>query len=66
MILSENVIVKVCHQNYKYYEDKGYQITKELDKKNSLYAAYFYIAMRNYVKEIEKTRFKDSIDMDEK
>lgn len=37
----------------------------ELDKKNNLDAAYFYMGMRDYVKEIEKTRFNDSIDMDE-
>lgn len=40
-------------------------IFNELDKKNNLDAAYFYMGMRNYVKEIEKTRFKDSIDMNE-
>jgi hypothetical protein len=40
-------------------------VFKELDKKNSLDAAYFYIAMRDYVKETEKTRFKDSIEITE-
>ena len=38
-------------------------VFKELDQKNSLDAAEFYMAMRDYVREIEKTRFKDSIDM---
>ena len=41
-------------------------VFKELDKKNSLGAAYLYTAMRNYVKETEKIRFKDSIGMNEK
>ena len=56
---------KKCSTVDWYYNTLEF-VVKELDKKNSLYAAYFYIAMRNYVKEIEKTRFKDSIDMDEK
>ena len=46
MILSENVSVKVCHQNYKYYEDKGYQVTKELDKRNRITVPTQYITVK--------------------
>ena len=46
MILSENVSVKVCHQNYKYYENKGYKITKELDKKNRITVPTQYITVK--------------------
>ena len=55
---------KKCSTADWYYNTLEY-VFKELDKKNSLDAAYFYMAMRDYVREIEQTRFKETIDMKE-
>ena len=46
MILSEKVDVKVCHQNYKHYENLGYQIKKELDSKNRITVPTQYITVK--------------------
>lgn len=32
IVISKEITVKVCHANYKYYEDKGYRIKKDIDK----------------------------------
>lgn len=34
MIVNEYIEVKICHNNYRYYEDQGYIIKKELDSKH--------------------------------
>ena len=46
MILSEKIDVKVCHQNYKHYENIGYQIKKELDSKNRITVPTQYITVK--------------------
>lgn len=36
MIITEFIEVKICHNNYRHYENMGYTIKKEFDSKNRL------------------------------
>lgn len=48
MLLNEDVEVKICHGNYKHYENKGYIIHKELDSKNRITVPYQLIYVKWY------------------
>ena len=46
IVISKEITVKVCHVNYKYYEDKGYHIEKSIDKQGRFTTPDQYITIK--------------------